>query len=51
MMNKSNLVESIKSFISNVHTKNYSAANKDLKRAIEHKILERIKKAYKKDLF
>ena len=45
------LKESIKSFINNVHTKNYSKANAELKKAIEYKIQERIKKAYKKDLF
>jgi hypothetical protein len=50
MMDK-NLKESIKSFISNLHVKNYSKANTDLKNAIHFKIQERIKKAYKKNLF
>lgn len=50
MMDKS-LKESIKSFIRNLSSKEYAKANKDLKQAIEFKIQERIKKAYKKDLF
>ena len=45
------LKESIKSFIGNLHSKNYSKANNDLKKTIEYKIQERIKRAYKKDLF
>jgi len=47
----SKLKESIKSFVSNVYSKNYNAANEDLKKTVEYKIQERIKKAYKKDLF
>tara|TARA_E500000318_G_C3558292_1_gene212146 strand:- start:575 stop:727 length:153 start_codon:yes stop_codon:yes gene_type:complete len=50
MMDK-NLKESIKSFISNLSSKDYNKANSDLKTAIQFKIQERIKKAYKKDLF
>jgi|14BtaG_2_1085337.scaffolds.fasta_scaffold06668_3 hypothetical protein len=50
-MMDSKLKESIKSFVSNVYSKNYSAANEDLKKTVEYKIQERIKKAYKKDLF
>jgi hypothetical protein len=45
------LKESIKSFINNVYAKDYSKANAELKKAVEYKIQERIKKAYKKDLF
>lgn len=45
------LKESIKSFINNLYSKNYSKANSDLKKTIEFKLSERIKKAYKKDLF
>mgnify|MGYP005663641693 FL=1 len=50
-MMDSKLRESVKSFICNVYNKNYSDANKDLKKTVEYKIQERIKKAYKKDLF
>tara|TARA_R100000005_G_C4960539_1_gene177397 strand:- start:229 stop:381 length:153 start_codon:yes stop_codon:yes gene_type:complete len=50
MMDKS-LKESIKSFLSNLGNKDYSNANKDLNKAIERKLQERINKAYKKDLF
>lgn len=49
-MNKS-LKESIKSFLSNIGNKDYSKANKDLAKAIELKIQERVNKAYKKNLF
>ena len=48
---KNSLKESIKSFLSNISNKDYSNANKDLKKAIEIKIQERINKANKKDLF
>lgn len=50
MMSKS-LRESIKSFIRNLSNDNYANANKDLKQAIAYKLQERIKRAYKKDLF